>query len=170
MPLHEAFYKAATLLVVASPCAVVISVPAAVLSALAASARQGVLFKGGAIDARVDAATAAHAQTVARYRQVVLAAFQNVEDQLSSVQALEAQQALRLQASSAADLVEQQALNRYTAGRASFLEVITAQTAALNARRAVAQTSGDRLVTAVALIQSLGGGWQATLAQGDAIK
>lgn len=44
----EAFYKAATLLVVASPCAIVISVPAAVLSALAASARNGVLFKGGA--------------------------------------------------------------------------------------------------------------------------
>lgn len=43
----DAFYKAATLLVVASPCAVVISVPAAVLSALAASARRGVLFKGG---------------------------------------------------------------------------------------------------------------------------
>lgn len=42
-----AFYKAATLLVVASPCAIVISVPAAVLSALAASAQSGVLFKGG---------------------------------------------------------------------------------------------------------------------------
>jgi len=48
VPLDEAFYKAATLLVVASPCAVVISVPAAILSALAASARTGVLFKGGA--------------------------------------------------------------------------------------------------------------------------
>jgi Zn2+/Cd2+-exporting ATPase len=47
MSTQEAFYKAATLLVVASPCAIVISVPAAVLSALAASARQGVLFKGG---------------------------------------------------------------------------------------------------------------------------
>ncbi|MEZ4606717.1 MAG: cation-translocating P-type ATPase [Deinococcales bacterium] len=45
---HDAFYKAATLLVVASPCAVVISVPAAILSALAAAARGGVLFKGGA--------------------------------------------------------------------------------------------------------------------------
>lgn len=43
-----AFYKAATLLVVASPCAIVISVPAAILSALAASARRGMLFKGGA--------------------------------------------------------------------------------------------------------------------------
>lgn len=48
IPTQDAFYKAATLLVVASPCAIVISVPAAVLSALAASARQGVLFKGGA--------------------------------------------------------------------------------------------------------------------------
>lgn len=48
MPTDLAFYKAATLLVVASPCAIVISVPAAVLSALAAAARHGVLFKGGA--------------------------------------------------------------------------------------------------------------------------
>ena len=48
MPLAEALYKAATLLVVASPCAIVISVPAAVLSALAAAARRGMLFKGGA--------------------------------------------------------------------------------------------------------------------------
>lgn len=48
IPYAEAFYKAATLLVVASPCAIVISVPAAVLSALAAAARRGMLFKGGA--------------------------------------------------------------------------------------------------------------------------
>ncbi len=47
-PFAEAAYKAATLLVVASPCAIVISVPAAVLSALAVAARHGVLFKGGA--------------------------------------------------------------------------------------------------------------------------
>lgn len=48
IPYAEAFYKAATLLVVASPCAIVISVPAAILSALAASAKKGMLFKGGA--------------------------------------------------------------------------------------------------------------------------
>ena len=45
---HAALYKAATLLVAASPCAIVISVPAAILSALSAAARGGVLFKGGA--------------------------------------------------------------------------------------------------------------------------
>ncbi|MEZ4195231.1 MAG: cation-translocating P-type ATPase [Candidatus Paceibacterota bacterium] len=48
IPMSEALYKAATLLVVASPCAIVISVPAVILSALAASARRGMLFKGGA--------------------------------------------------------------------------------------------------------------------------
>nr|WP_199286377.1 heavy metal translocating P-type ATPase [Pseudogemmobacter humi] len=47
-PMRDALYRAATLLVAASPCAIVISVPAAILSALAAAARGGVLFKGGA--------------------------------------------------------------------------------------------------------------------------
>lgn len=131
--------------------------PAALWS-IGLSAAQ-ILFKGGALDARVDGATAAHAQAVARYRQVVLAAFQNVEDQLSASRILLAQQALRVQASGAADQVEQQALNRYTAGRASYLEVISAQTTALSARRAVVQATADRQTTAVALIQSLGGGW-----------
>lgn len=129
-----------------------------------------VIFNGGAIDARVEGATAAHAQAVARYRQVVLAAFQSVEDQISAAKALQAQQALRVQASTAADLVEQQALNRYTAGRASYLEVITAQTSALSARRALVQATGDRQATAVALIQSLGGGWQANPPAQSAIK
>ena len=59
-PLAEALYKAATLLVVASPCAIVISVPAAILSALAASARKGMLFKGGAA-----LETFAHVDTIA---------------------------------------------------------------------------------------------------------
>ena len=47
MPFQDVFYKAMTLLVVASPCALVISTPASVLSGIAAGARQGVLFKGG---------------------------------------------------------------------------------------------------------------------------
>ena len=121
-----------------------------------------VLFNGGARDARADGARAVYDQSVARYRQVVLAAFQNVEDQLSSARVLQAQQALRVQASNAADLVEQQVLNRYRAGQIGFGEVITAQTTALNARRALVQATADRQTTAVALIQALGGGWQAT--------
>lgn len=131
------------------------------LWSLGLSAAQA-LFKGGALDARLDGATAAHAQAVARYRQVVLSAFQNVEDQLTSARVLQIQQALRAQASGAADQVEQQVLNRYRSGQISYTEVISAQTTALSARRALVQSTADRQTTAVALIQSLGGGWMAT--------
>lgn len=141
----------------ASRVADLFSAPAALWSLGLSSAQ--VLFKGGALDARVDGATAAYDQTVARYRQVVLSAFQNVEDQLSAARVLQTQQTLRAQASSAADQVEQQVLNRYRSGQISYTEVITAQTTALNARRALVQATADRQTTAVALIQSLGGGW-----------
>ena len=141
----------------ASRVADLFSAPAALWS-LGLSGAQ-VLFKGGALDARVDGATAAYDQAVARYRQLVLSAFQNVEDQLSGTRVLSVQQALRAQASAAADQVEQQVLNRYRSGQVSYTEVITAQTTALNARRALVQATADRQTTAVALIQSLGGGW-----------
>ena len=119
------------------------------------------LFNAGATGARVDGAQAAHAQAVARYRQTVLTAFQGVEDQLAATRVLQTQQQLRLQASQAADLVEQQVLNRYRSGQVGYTEVITAQSTALSARRALVQAAADRQTTAVALIQSIGGGWQA---------
>ncbi len=121
-----------------------------------------IVFNAGATGARVDAAQAAQAQAVARYRQTVLAAFREVEDQLSATRVLQIQQALRQQASSSADQVEQQVLNRYRSGQVSYTEVITAQTTALSARRALVQASADRQTTAVALIQALGGGWVGT--------
>ncbi|MDB5868038.1 MAG: efflux system, outer rane lipoprotein NodT family, partial [Polaromonas sp.] len=119
------------------------------------------LFNAGATRARVEGSEAAHTQAVARYRQTVLTAFQDVEDQLAATRVLLAQQELRRQASEAADQVEQQVLNRYRSGQVGYTEVITAQTTALNARRALVQAMADRQTTAVALIQSLGGGWQA---------
>ena len=119
-----------------------------------------VLFSAGATGARVEASQAAHAQAVAQYRQTVLSAFQGVEDQLAATRVLLTQQDLRRQASTAADQVEQQVLNRYRSGQVSFTEVITAQGTALTARRALVQAMADRQTTAVALIQSLGGGWQ----------
>ena len=119
-----------------------------------------VLFNAGSTGARVEGSQAAHAQAVARYRQTVLTAFQGVEDQLAATRVLLTQQDLRRQASEAADLVEQQVLNRYRSGQVSYTEVITAQATALSARRALVQAMADRQTTAVALIQSLGGGWQ----------
>jgi NodT family efflux transporter outer membrane factor (OMF) lipoprotein len=118
------------------------------------------LFNAGATREKVSGAQAAHEAAVARYRQTVLAAFQGVEDQLAATRVLAQQQERRRQASQAADEAEAQVLNRYRAGQVSYTEVVTAQAAALSARRALVQVQADRQTTAVALIQSLGGGWQ----------
>lgn len=128
------------------------------LWSLGLSAAQ-VLFNAGATRERVSGAQAAHDAAVARYRQTVLTAFQNVEDQLAATRVLVQQQALRGQASQAADEAETQMLNRYREGQVSYTEVVTAQATALSARRALVQVQADRQTTAVALIQSLGGGW-----------
>lgn len=119
------------------------------------------IFNGGANRAAVQGADAAREQAVARYRQTVLDAFADVEDQLNATRVLAQQQDLQRQASAAADKVEEQVLNRYKAGQVSYSEVVQAQVTALNARRALVQTQGNRQTTAVALIQSLGGGWHA---------
>lgn len=132
----------------------------ALVWSLGASAAE-TLFDFGARRARVAGARAAYDQAVANYRQTTLAAFQDVEDQLSAQRVLERQHALREQASAVADENERLMLNQYRAGQVSYSEVVTAQASALSARRALVQAALDRQTTAVALIQALGGGWQA---------
>jgi outer membrane protein TolC len=117
------------------------------------------LFNAGATSAHVAGSRAAYDAAVAKYRQTVLVAFQDVEDQLVALRVLQQQQVLRQQATRAADLVEQQVLNRYEAGQVGYTEVITAQQNAAAARRALVQAQIDRQLAAVALIQALGGGW-----------
>ncbi|MEP7057774.1 MAG: efflux transporter outer membrane subunit [Caldimonas sp.] len=119
------------------------------------------LFDAGATRARVAGAEAGRDAAIARYRQTVLAAFQAVEDQLASTRVLVEQEALRREASAAADATETQIGNRYRAGQLSYTEVVTAQVSALNARRALLQLALARQSSAVSLIQALGGGWQA---------
>ncbi|MEO8836505.1 MAG: efflux transporter outer membrane subunit [Caldimonas sp.] len=119
------------------------------------------VFDAGAIGARVSAAEASRDVAVARYRHTVLAAFQGVEDQLSNARSQAEQAALLKEASDAADQTEQQILNRYRAGQLSYTEVVTAQASALSARRALVQMAVNRQVTAITLIQALGGGWDA---------
>nr|WP_145545147.1 efflux transporter outer membrane subunit [Variovorax boronicumulans] len=130
------------------------------LWALGVSVAQTV-FDAGARDAATDAALAAHAASVASYRQTVLSAFQDVEDQLSATAALAEQEGLRREASQAADRTEQQMLNRYRAGQVGYSEVVSAQASALGARRTLAQVQLARQTAAVSLIQALGGGWEA---------
>jgi len=117
------------------------------------------IFDAGATRARVEQAEAGRDAAVAKYRQTVLAAFQAVEDQLSAARSLAEQAELRRAASEAADLTEQQLLNRYTAGQVSYTDVVTAQASALSARRTLSQLAANRQTSAIALIQALGGGW-----------
>ncbi|WP_332856255.1 efflux transporter outer membrane subunit [Duganella sp. S19_KUP01_CR8] len=119
------------------------------------------LFDAGATKARVSGAEAQRDAAIAQYRQTVLSAFADVENQLAATRALAQQQDLRKIASEAADQVEAQMLNRYRAGQVGYSDVVTAQNTALAARRALVQSQADRQTTAVALIQSLGGGWHA---------
>jgi NodT family efflux transporter outer membrane factor (OMF) lipoprotein len=126
---------------------------------VSASAAQ-TLFDAGATRARVSGARASYDQSVAEYRQSVLAAFQDVEDQLVASRQLESQHEFRRQASEAADESERLVLNQYRAGTVSFTNVVVAQTAALSARVALSQIAVRRQTTAIALIQATGGGWQ----------
>jgi NodT family efflux transporter outer membrane factor (OMF) lipoprotein len=117
------------------------------------------LFNGGATQARVAGARAAYDQSVALYRQTVLSAFQDVEDQLASSRVLVQEYDFRREASQAADETEQLTMNQYRAGTISYTDVVVAQTAALSARRALASIALDRQTTAVSLITALGGRW-----------
>ena len=119
------------------------------------------VFDAGATAARVDAAQAARDARVANYRQTVLMAFQGVEDQLTALRTLQEQEPLRREALSAAERTAQQQLNRYREGQVGYTEVVAAQASALAAQRALLQLQVNRQLAVVALVQALGGGWQA---------
>lgn len=118
-------------------------------------------FNGGLTGARVSAARASYDQAVAQYRQTVLAALQNVEDQLAATRVLASEYALRDEAARDADLSATMILNQYREGQVDYTTVVTAQVAALNARRTLVQQAASRQTAAVALVQGLGGGWTA---------
>lgn len=119
------------------------------------------LFDAGLTFARVEGARAAHDLAVAQYRQTVLQAFQEVEDQLAAIRVLAQQQAHRQTASQAADQTEQQVLNQYRAGQVGYANVIAAQATALSARRSLIQAMGERQLATVGLVRALGGDWAA---------
>lgn len=121
------------------------------------------VFNAGLVKSRVQGAEAAYEQEVAIYRQAVLDAFRQVEDQLVAGRVLAEQEQQLALAADAAAQAQQQVLNRYRAGQVSFLEVAVAQTTALNAQRAQLQMQSNRQVAGVGLIQALGGGWSVDL-------
>jgi NodT family efflux transporter outer membrane factor (OMF) lipoprotein len=117
------------------------------------------LFDGGLRRAHSEQAIAAYDATVAQYRQTVLGGFQEVEDNLATLRALDQETVAQQRAVTAAQLAEQLALAQYRAGSATFLAVVTAQTLALTNERALVQLRGRQLLASVALIKATGGGW-----------
>jgi multidrug efflux system outer membrane protein len=118
------------------------------------------LFTGGRNRAQLALARASYNETVASYRQTVLSAFQEVEDQIAAQQLLEAQLTAEKAALVAAQRTLEIANNRYKAGLVTYLEVAIAQSAALNLERTVVQLQRDKQVATVGLIRALGGGWE----------
>jgi NodT family efflux transporter outer membrane factor (OMF) lipoprotein len=119
------------------------------------------LFDGGLRQAHSDEAVAAYDATVAAYKQTVLSAFQEVEDNLSTLATLDAEIAKQQQATAAARLAEQMSLKQYNAGTTTYLSVVTAQATALSSARTETTLLSRRLVASTALIAGLGGGWHA---------
>lgn len=117
------------------------------------------LFDGGARTATRRQAEAVHEQRAAAYRQVVLTAFQEVEDQLATLRVLAQEQDAQLRATDAARQSFQLAEHQYAAGTVSLLNVLTAQTTALNAERTLRDVQLRQLLASVALVKAVGGVW-----------
>lgn len=118
------------------------------------------LFTGGRNRAELAFSRAGYRGTVADYRQSVLVAFREVEDQLAAQRLLTEQFGAEQAALNSARRTLEIAENRYKAGLVTYLEVATAQSAALDRERSLVRLSSERLTAQVALIKALGGGWE----------
>jgi outer membrane protein TolC len=120
------------------------------------------IFAGGRIRARYQQSKATYDESVAGYRESALEGFQQVEDALSSLHALNA--ALQSQERAVADARRTLDLAniRYTGGLVSYLDVITAQEQVLTNQRLATQLQGQQVITSVLLVKALGGGWDAS--------
>ncbi len=117
------------------------------------------IFDGGRRRANMDQAIAAYDQTVANYRETVLGGFQQVEDNLAALRILENEADTQQRAVLASQKYLELSLTRYRGGITSYLEVTTAQSAALTDEVTAVNILGRRMTSAVLLIQALGGGW-----------
>jgi len=119
------------------------------------------LFDGGLRAAQTDAAQAAYRLAVANYRQTVLTAFQEVEDQLVALRYYARELSLRAKARDRAAEAVKVYLNQYRAGTVAFTTVVVAQATLLADEEAVLTTRQNLFTATVNLIQYLGGGFDA---------
>jgi outer membrane protein, multidrug efflux system len=117
------------------------------------------LFTGGRNRAQLAAARAGYDATVANYRQTVLGAFQEVEDQLAAQRLLSAELDAEKAALKSARRTLEISATRYKGGVITYLEVAIAQSAALAHEQTVVQLTARRQAAAVSLLKALGSGW-----------
>jgi NodT family efflux transporter outer membrane factor (OMF) lipoprotein len=117
------------------------------------------VIDGGKRGALTAQARAAYDERVAAYRKSVLAAFQNVEDELAAVRLLEEEGRRQDGAVAAALRAVRIATDQYKAGTVSYLDVVTVQAAALTNQRTAIDVLGRRMAASVLLVEALGGGW-----------
>jgi NodT family efflux transporter outer membrane factor (OMF) lipoprotein len=122
----------------------------------------GTVFDGGKRKAATEQAVAFYDAAVAGYRQDVLTAFLEVEDNLAALRLLADEATLQADAAAAAERSLTLAQNRYQGGITSYLEVVTAQSTALANERLAVEIATRRMTASVNLVKALGGGWQAT--------
>jgi outer membrane protein TolC len=125
---------------------------------LAGSAAE-LIFDGGQRRGVTDQARASYDKFADNYRQTALTAFQEVEDNLAALRILENETKTQDAAVAAARHSLDLSNSRYKGGVANYLEVTTAQSAALGDERAAVDVRTRRLVASVLLIKALGGGW-----------
>lgn len=118
------------------------------------------LFDGGQIKFGVIGAEASYDASVATYRQTVLTALQEVENYLVTLHTLSEEAVLREEAVAASRKALQQYTNQYRVGLIGFLDVVTAQTTALNSARTLLTLQQTQLINSVQLIAALGGEWE----------
>jgi NodT family efflux transporter outer membrane factor (OMF) lipoprotein len=135
--------------------------PASLLWSIGPTLSQTV-FDAGRRASVSEQANASYDETVADYRQTTLTAFQQVEDNLIALHVLKQEAENQHQATLAAQSAEQIFNNRYVGGLDTYLQVVTAQTTALNNERNDIDIMRRQMDASVLLIKALGGGWNVT--------
>jgi outer membrane protein TolC len=125
-----------------------------------------VLYDGGRRAANVRYASEGYLAAQANYRQTVLTAFQQVQDAVTDLTVLSQAASQSHDAIEDAQHLLSLSNDRYTAGLAAYLNVITAQQSLLTAERQDVQIQGQRVAMTISLVKALGGGWRIAPAKG----
>ena len=117
------------------------------------------LFEGFKLQALLKRAKASYYETVSAYRQTVLTAFQEVEDNLVAINRLDQEIQTQTASTVAAKRALYQAKRRYSGGIATYLDIVITENQALQSELALVNLHTRRQIASVQLIKALGGGW-----------